>query len=54
MDEREPAKRDRTARLMRVTSLLAAHPTGMRPGEIAERLGMSVRNVYRDLHALEW
>jgi predicted DNA-binding transcriptional regulator YafY len=51
--EREPGKRDRTARLMRVTSLLAAHPTGMRPGEIAERLGMSVRNVYRDLHALE-
>src|SRR5207249_9168027 len=26
---------------------------GMRPSEIAERLGMSVRNVYRDLHALE-
>src|SRR5438552_4499655 len=25
----------------------------MRPSEIAERLGMSVRNVYRDLHALE-
>jgi predicted DNA-binding transcriptional regulator YafY len=49
----EPGKRDRTARLMRVMSLLAAHPTGMRPAEIAERLGMSVRNVYRDLHALE-
>jgi proteasome accessory factor B len=53
VDEREPSKRDRTARLVRVTSLLAAHPSGMRPGEIAERLGMSVRNVYRDLHALE-
>ena len=55
MEEREagPAKRDRTARLVRVASLLAAHPDGMRPGEIAERLGMSVRNVYRDLHALE-
>jgi predicted DNA-binding transcriptional regulator YafY len=53
VEEREPAKRDRTARLVRVTSLLAAHPSGMRPGEIAERLGMSVRNVYRDLHALE-
>ena len=51
--EREPAKRDRTARLMRVAGLLAAHPDGMRPKDIAERLGMSVRNVYRDLRALE-
>jgi len=51
--ERGPAKRDRTARLMRVASLLNAHPDGMRPKEIAERLGMSVRNVYRDLRALE-
>jgi predicted DNA-binding transcriptional regulator YafY len=52
-EQREPGKRDRTARLMRVTSLLAAHPDGMRPKDIAERLGMSVRNVYRDLRALE-
>jgi len=50
---REPGKRDRTARLVRVLSLLAGNPEGMRPSEIAERLGMSVRNVYRDLHALE-
>ena len=51
--EREPGKRDRTARLMRVARLLGANPGGMRPKEIAERLGMSVRNVYRDLRALE-
>jgi proteasome accessory factor B len=51
--ERGPAKRDRTARLMRVATLLFAHPDGMRPKDIAERLGMSVRNVYRDLKALE-
>jgi predicted DNA-binding transcriptional regulator YafY len=51
--ERGPAKRDRTARLMRVASLLFAHPDGMRPKDIAERLGMSVRNVYRDLRALD-
>jgi proteasome accessory factor B len=51
--ERGPAKRDRTARLMRVASLLFAHPDGMRPKDIAERLGMSVRNVYRDLKALD-
>jgi predicted DNA-binding transcriptional regulator YafY len=48
-----PAKRDRTARLMRVATLLFAHPDGMRPKDIAERLGMSVRNVYRDLKALD-
>jgi predicted DNA-binding transcriptional regulator YafY len=51
--EREPGKRDRTARLMRVAGLLAGNPDGMRPKDIAERLGMSVRNVYRDLRALE-
>jgi predicted DNA-binding transcriptional regulator YafY len=51
--EREPGKRDRTARLMRVARLLAGNPDGMRPKDIAERLGMSVRNVYRDLRALE-
>lgn len=51
--EREPGKRDRTARLMRVARLLAGNPGGMRPKDIAERLGMSVRNVYRDLKALE-
>ena len=50
---REPGKRDRTARLMRVSNLLQGNLAGMRPSEIAERLGMSVRNVYRDLHALE-
>ena len=51
--EREPGKRDRTARLMRVAQLLTGNPDGMRPKDIAERLGMSVRNVYRDLRALE-
>lgn len=52
-EERTGGKRDRAARLMRVAGLLAAHPDGMHPKAIAERLGMSVRNVYRDLHALE-
>ena len=51
--EREPGKRDRTARLMRVARLLEGNPNGMRPKDIADRLGMSVRNVYRDLKALE-
>src|SRR6185295_1848729 len=51
--ERGTAKRDRTARLMRVARLLEGNPNGMRPKDIADRLGMSVRNVYRDLKALE-
>src|SRR3712207_725242 len=51
--EREPSKRDRTARLRRVARLLEGNPNGMRPRDIADRLGMSVRNVYRDLKALE-
>jgi len=53
--DRGPAKRDRTARLMRVASLLNAHPEGMRPKDIAERLGilpgdlaMRTRYVFRD------
>jgi proteasome accessory factor B len=51
--DRGAAKRDRTARLMRVARLLEGNPDGMRPRDIADRLGMSVRNVYRDLKALE-
>ena len=53
--EREPggAKRDRVARLTRVVSVLSQHPEGMRVRDLAERLGMSVRTVYRDLTALE-
>jgi predicted DNA-binding transcriptional regulator YafY len=47
------AKRDRAARLVRVVALLHAHPDGLRPADIAKRLAMSPRTVYRDLHALE-
>jgi predicted DNA-binding transcriptional regulator YafY len=50
---REPGKRDRAARLVRVAALLQGNPDGLRPKEVAERLGMSVRNVYRDLRAIE-
>ena len=54
-DEEGPrsAKRDRTARLLRVVTLLRAHPEGLRPAAIAKRLAMSPRTVYRDLHALD-
>jgi len=52
-DDRYPAKRDRTARLMRLVQILNAHPEGIRTAEVAERVGMSVRTVYRDLKAIE-
>ena len=54
-DDREAyaPKRDRLARLARLVALLEAHPDGMRIAEIATRVAMSVRTVYRDLTALQ-
>jgi proteasome accessory factor B len=46
-------KRDRLARLARLVSMLQSHPEGMRTSDIASRVGMSVRTVYRDLVALQ-
>jgi predicted DNA-binding transcriptional regulator YafY len=46
-------KRDRTARLLGVANLLYQHPGGLLPREIAQRVGVSIRTVYRDLQALE-
>ncbi|HEV7603512.1 MAG TPA: WYL domain-containing protein [Candidatus Limnocylindrales bacterium] len=50
---RYASKRDRLARLTRLVSILQAHPEGMRTADIATRVGMSVRTVYRDLTALQ-
>src|SRR4029450_3718880 len=41
------------ARLTRLVAILQAHPEGIRTGDIATRVGMSVRTVYRDLTALQ-
>jgi predicted DNA-binding transcriptional regulator YafY len=46
-------KRDRLARMLRVVSVLRGHPEGIRPAEIARRVGVATRTVYRDLRALE-
>jgi proteasome accessory factor B len=51
--ERVSAKRDRTARLARIVAVLQANPTGLAPADVARRVGMSVRTVYRDLRAIE-
>jgi predicted DNA-binding transcriptional regulator YafY len=52
-DDSRPSKRDRLARLTRVVSLLRAHPDGMAIKDIAKRIDVSVRTVYRDLNAIE-
>ena len=51
--DRYAAKRDRLARLVRVVSVLRAHPDGIRPTEIARRIDVSPRTVYRDLKAID-
>jgi predicted DNA-binding transcriptional regulator YafY len=53
--ERGPyaTKRDRLARMTRLVSILQAHPEGIRTADVAERVGMSVRTVYRDLRAID-
>jgi len=50
---RGSGKRDRLARLTRLVQLLASHPDGMRVEDIATRVNMSVRTIYRDFRALE-
>lgn len=51
---RAEGKRDRLARFYRVLAVLEAHgDQGVRIDEIARRVGMSKRTVYRDLVALE-
>lgn len=53
-DARFGGKRDRTARLYRVAAVLRAHgEEGIRIEEIARRVGVSRRTVYRDLVALQ-
>jgi len=51
-DEPRTGKRDRLARITRVVSLLRAHPDGMPIRDIARRIDVSVRTVYRDQTAM--
>jgi proteasome accessory factor B len=52
--DRLTAKRDRLARFYRVLRVLQAYgEQGVRIEEIARRVGMSKRTIYRDLRALE-
>jgi proteasome accessory factor B len=54
MQEARAGKRDRLARFYRVLRVLEAHgESGVKIDEIARRVGMSKRTVYRDLVALQ-
>ena len=53
LDGGRTGKRDRLARLARVIAVLRAHPEGIRMADLARRVDMSVRTVYRDLRAIE-
>ena len=52
-DERRGTKRDRAARMTRLIQVMRAHPNGITPDELADRVGMSRRTVYRDLKSIE-
>jgi predicted DNA-binding transcriptional regulator YafY len=46
-------KRDRTARLLKLQILLWQHPEGLTIKELADRVSINKRTIYRDLRALE-
>ena len=50
--DRGGAKWDRAARYLKVAMALHAHPEGISARAIADRIGVSVRTVYRDLDAM--
>ena len=50
---RPTGKRDRLARMLRVVTVLRGHPDGIRTSDIARRVNVATRTVYRDLRALE-
>jgi predicted DNA-binding transcriptional regulator YafY len=44
---------DRAARYLKIASILHAYPDGIRAEDIADRIDVSKRTVYRDLRAME-
>ncbi len=51
--DREGSEWDRAARLLRVATVLHAHPDGITAQAVADQIGVSKRTVYRDLRAME-
>lgn len=50
--DRAGAKWDKAARYLRIAMALHANPTGISAADIAKRLGVSKRTVYRDLESM--
>ncbi len=50
---KEFIKHNRLARLMRITNLLYHNPKGLTARQIADRIQMTTRTVYRDIQVLE-
>jgi len=50
--ERGGAKWDRAARYLLIVAQLQAHPDGISAADVADRIGVSKRTVYRDLDAM--
>lgn len=51
--DRASAKWDRAARYLKIAMILRDHPDGMRAEDLASRVGVSKRTVYRDLEAMD-
>ncbi|MEA2622633.1 MAG: hypothetical protein QOH61_1543 [Chloroflexota bacterium] len=50
--DRGGAKWDKAARYLRIAMVLHAHPDGISARDVAARIGVSVRTVYRDLESM--
>lgn len=51
--DRGGAKWDKAARYLRIAMLLNDHPDGMSAQDLADRIGVSKRTIYRDLDAMD-
>jgi predicted DNA-binding transcriptional regulator YafY len=51
--DRGGAKWDRAARYLRIAMLLRDHPDGMSAVELANRIGVSKRTIYRDIESMD-
>jgi predicted DNA-binding transcriptional regulator YafY len=49
----EHTRYDRQARLLDILHYFTLHPEGLKPRQIADRCGVSIRTTYRDLEALQ-
>lgn len=51
--ERGGAKWDKAARYLRIAMLLRDHPDGMSAQDLASRIGVSKRTIYRDIESMD-